>query len=313
MALNPHQPLKKAFQSAADSTGLGKNLTDLYPAVIRKNPLLLLATTRSTFAAVITSLGLNGIMVILDNHNSKAGWCCSTDDGNGWPDVGSGYIAQNSRNFNTQNWYEGLEAMARFGRLFPNVIGYALRNELRAIDGQDNADWYKFVPEAAAAVHRGDPNGLVVIGGINYALDMSFLRTKNLDRKAIGIEKKTLWEFHTYSWSNGETANCPKYQPILDEAAGFLLESRKPWTGPLWLSEFGWAQNGPTSGEVAYYNCVADYVATRDIGWAYWALQGTYYVREGQVAYDEGFGLLNKEWSDWRNASFPTIMAKAWK
>lgn len=313
MALNPDQQVSASFASAAESTGLGQNLTNLYQVIVQKNPSLSSATTRATFGAIIKSLGAQGIMVILDNHNSKAGWCCSNDDGNGWPDVGSGYVAANSRNFNTEQWYQGLEAMSTWGKAFPNVIGYALRNELRAVTGQNNADWYGFVEKAAAAVHRGDPEGLVVIGGINYALDLSFLRTKNFDRVKLGIQKKTVWEFHTYSWSNDQTANCPNYQPIIDNNAGFLLESRKPWTGPLWLSEFGWAQNGPTDREVKYYECVVDYVAKREIGWAYWALQGTYYVREGRVAFDETFGLLNKEWSDWRNASFPTVLAKAWK
>lgn len=312
MALNPHQPVYKSFQSAAESTGLGKNVTDLYKQVIAKNPVLLLATTRSTFAAVITSLGLKGIMVILDNHNSKAGWCCSTSDGNGWPDEASGYVEANSRNFNTQDWYKGLSEMAKFGRWFPNVVGYAIRNELRAVEGQNNADWYDFVEKAAASVHNADPNGLVVLGGIDYALDLSFLRERNFDRKKLGIEKKTVWEFHTYSWSNGETANCSAYKPILDNNAGFLLESRKPYTGPLFLSEFGWAQNGPTAGEVAYYNCVAEWMTERDSSWAYWALQGTYYVREGIANYDEGFGLIDKDWKDWRNASFPQTLGGMW-
>lgn len=311
MALNPSQSVKDSFDAAVVASDL-EPLKVLYASIIQKNPSLSSASTRDTYGAVIQSLGAHGIMVILDNHNSKAGWCCSNDDGNGWPKSASGYNAANSRNFDTQKWFQGLEAMASWGKQYDNVIGYALRNELRAVKGQNNADWYSFVEPAAAAVHRGDPDGLVVIGGVDYALDMSFFRNKPLDRVRLGIQDKTVWEFHTYSWSGSQTGDCAKYVPSLDNNAGFLLESRKPWTGPLWLSEYGWAQENPNALEQSYYTCLVNYIAERDISWAYWALQGTYYLREGRVAYDEGFGLMNKDWSDWRNASFPSILAKAW-
>ncbi|KAH9213505.1 glycosyl hydrolase family 5 protein/cellulase [Leptodontidium sp. 2 PMI_412] len=312
MALNPHEPVYQSFNNAADGTGLGKNLTDLFKKAAVKNPWLLVATTRSTYAAVIASLGARGVMVVLDNHNSKAGWCCSTTDGNGWWKEASGYVEANSRNFAVQDWVNGLSAMAKFGKTFPNVVGYSLRNELRTVQGQNNADWYEFVAKGALAVHQADPEGLVVIGGINYALDLGFLREKNFDRQRLGIEKKTVWEFHTYSWSNSQTANCSGYAPILDSAAGFLLESNKPYTGPLILSEFGWAQDGPTQGEQAYYDCLVGWVEEKDVGWAYWALQGSYYIREGRVDYDETFGLLSRDWKDWRNESFVDVLGGLW-
>ena len=68
-------------------------------------------------------------MVILDNHNSHAIWCCSLVDGNGWWSDAAGYNASNSRNFNTANWLKGLAAMANFSLAHPNVVGLSLRNE----------------------------------------------------------------------------------------------------------------------------------------------------------------------------------------
>lgn len=313
MALNPHQLVSSSFKDAAKESGLGKNVTDLYWEAVKKNPLLLIGTTRSTYAAVIASLGLKGVMVILDNHNSAAGWCCSTNDGNGWWDEASGYVEANSRNFNTANWVAGLEAMASFGKFFPNVVGYALRNELRAVTGQNNSDWYEFVERGAAAVHKGDPEGLVVIGGVNYALELEFLKEKNFDRKKLGIESKTVWEFHSYTWSGSYTNDCTAYKQKLDRDPKFLIESGKAYTGPLWLSEFGWAQNGPSQNEQVYADCLSEWLGENQIGWAYWALQGTYYIREGRVNYDEGFGLMSQDWKGWRNESFPAVWSAAWQ
>ena len=34
--------------------------------------------------AVVNALGEKNVMVILDNHVSTPGWCCSNDDGNGF-------------------------------------------------------------------------------------------------------------------------------------------------------------------------------------------------------------------------------------
>lgn len=36
------------------------------------------------FDAVANELERQHIYVHLDNHISKAGWCCSLEDGNGW-------------------------------------------------------------------------------------------------------------------------------------------------------------------------------------------------------------------------------------
>ena len=202
--------------------------------------------------------------------------------------------------------------MAKFGKTFSNVVGYALRNELRAVPGQNNTDWYEFVQKGASAVHKADVKGLVVIGGVNYALELEFLKTNPLPLKKLGIEAKTVWEFHSYTWSGSYTNDCPAYGVKLDRDPGFLIESGKAYTGPLWLSEFGWAQNGPSGNEQVYYDCLSKWLGKNEVGWAYWALQGSYYIREGRANYDEGFGIMKQDWSGWRNESFPAVWSAAW-
>ena len=313
MALNPNQKVSDSFNAAASATGAGSALTALYTTAVSKNSFLSSATTLGTYSQVITSLESHGIMVILDNHNSHAGWCCSTTDGNGWWPSGFGYDAANSRYFDNAKWIQGLTAMANFGKQFSNVVGLSLRNEFRAVgsqDGNSHADWYKFVAQGAAAIHAANANALIMIGGVSYATDLSYLYSKPLDRSALG--DKVVWEFHSYSWSNSVTGDCPAYTTSLGNVAGYLLTQGKSFTGPLWLSEFGWAQNGPTALEQKYISCLSAYMTNNDADWAYWALQGSYYYREGVVNYDEGFGVLNKDWSGWRNANFVKTIGGMW-
>lgn len=85
------------------------------------------------FQAVVSSLGNNNVMVILDNHISKPGWCCSNSDGNGF--FGDQY-------FDPDLWITGLTRMASMFKGVPNVVGMSLRNELRG-PKQNVNDWYR--------------------------------------------------------------------------------------------------------------------------------------------------------------------------
>ena len=82
---------------------------------------------------MVSNLGANNVMVILDNHISKLGWCCSNDDGNGF--FGDQY-------FDPDLWINGLTKMATIFKGVPNVVGMSLRNEPRG-PKQNLPDWYK--------------------------------------------------------------------------------------------------------------------------------------------------------------------------
>ncbi|KAI7988893.1 hypothetical protein LOK49_LG13G00527 [Camellia lanceoleosa] len=87
------------------------------------NPSIIDHSLISAFQAVVSSLGDNNVMVILDNHISKPGWCCSKFDGSGF--FGDQY-------FNPDLWIKGLTMMASLFKGTPNVVGMSLRNELHA-------------------------------------------------------------------------------------------------------------------------------------------------------------------------------------
>ena len=322
MALNPNQSLSDSFAHAAAPTDANETaMQGQYDSLVEQNPVLNSTdtTTRSTFSTVINALDTSGIKVILDNHVSRASWCCNNTDGNGWWASASGYDDANSRYFDTANWLSGLSAMSTFSKAHPNVVGMSLRNELRADgsqDGNDHADWYDLITQGAKAIHAGNEDLLIMIGGVSSARDSSFLRSQPLDTSA--WPDRTVWEFHSYYWSElPGSAVCAIYEQILGANAGFLLEQDQAYTGPLWLSEFGAAQvlgdggglGGVESGlEQDYLKCLVPYMEGNDADWAIWALQGSYYVRDGVVDFDEGYGLLDHEWKDWRNGTFKAAL-----
>ena len=78
-------------------------------------------------------MGDNDVMVILDNHITVPGWCCSGSDGNGF---------FGDQNFDVNLWLEGLTKMATLFNGVPNVVGMSLRNELRGAR-QNVPDWFR--------------------------------------------------------------------------------------------------------------------------------------------------------------------------
>ena len=72
--------------------------------------------------AVVNSLSSLKVGIILDNHMSKADWCCSGSDGNGlW------YTDK----FSEDDWITGLKTLVERYKQVKYVVGIDLRNELR--------------------------------------------------------------------------------------------------------------------------------------------------------------------------------------
>ncbi|KAI1434922.1 glycoside hydrolase family 5 protein [Xylaria sp. CBS 124048] len=322
-ALSPNVPLSQSFTNAATAAGVNVSaMQDAYRQLIKKNSALAgKTTTRDAYAAVIAALWKRGVMTILDNHNSKAGWCCSLTDGNGWWDKGAAYNAANSRYFNTANWLAGVESMAAWAGTQPGVIGLGLRNEIREflLQGTINgrADWYDYLRQAAARVHRANPDVLVLMGGTQSATDLTHLRTEgNIDWRA--WRGKHVWEWHAYAFTVTyalAAGNCALTRDAYGLFDGFVLVQNQSYTAPLMLTEFGFgmtggpaANHGLSDKESKYFQCLSDYLQSNDAEWAIWALMGSYYVREGTVDRDEGYGVMDHDWVGLRNKALPGML-----
>lgn len=162
----------------------------------------------------------------------------------------------------------------------------------------------RYMQEGAEVVHSANPNLLVILSGLDYDKDLSFLQLK---QPTLTFTNKLVYELHWYGfsdggdWENGNLNNvCSSVVKSTLLRGGFLLE--QGW--PLFLSEFGFDQSGTHLTDNRYLTCFLSVAAEWDLDWALWALEGSYYLREGVVAYDESYGLLTWDWCKARNPGF---------
>nr|POE76007.1 endoglucanase e1 [Quercus suber] len=278
--------VRQSFQS------LG--LSDTISGIQANNPSIIDLPLIKAFQAVVSSLGANNVMVILDNHVSKPGWCCSNSDGNGF--FGDKY-------FNPDLWIKGLTQMATIFNGVSNVVGMSLRNELRG-PRQNVNDWYRYMQKGAEAVHSANPDVLVILSGLSYDKDLSFLRNQQVNLTFTG---KLVFEMHWYGFSDGQawlSGNpnqvCGRVVDNMMRLSGFLLD--QGW--PLLVSEFGMDLRGTNVNDNRYINCFLATVAELDLDWALWTLVGSYYLREGVIGLNEVYGVLDWSWCENRNSSF---------
>ncbi|CDY34588.1 BnaC03g56880D [Brassica napus] len=228
------------------------------------------------------------------NHLTKPGWCCANDDGNGF--FGDQF-------FDPTVWTAALRKMAAtFDGVF-NVVGMSLRNELRG-PKQNVNDWFKYMQQGAEAVHSANKNVLVILSGLNFDADLSFVRSRPVN---LSFTRKLVFELHWYAFSDGNlwaTSNpndiCGRVLKRLGNRGNFLLNKGLP----LFLSEFGIDQRGGNANDNRYLGCLSGWAAENDVDWSLWALTGSYYLREGVVGMIEYYGALDSDWNSVRNSSF---------
>lgn len=158
--------------------------------------------------------------------------------------------------------------------------------------------------KGAEAVHSANPDVLVILSGLNFDADLSFLAQKQVN---LSFSGKLVFEIHWYGFSDGpawKTGNpnqvCGRVKENVMRRGGYLLG--QGW--PLFVSEFGVDQRGSNVNDNRYLNCFLGVAAELDWDWALWTLVGSYNMRDGVVGMDEHYGLLSWDWCGTRNWSF---------
>ncbi|KAL5747583.1 hypothetical protein ACOSP7_024592 [Xanthoceras sorbifolium] len=275
-------------QSTVTQTLDSLKLTETKQGIAKNNPALLNMTHVQAYEAVVDELGRQGLMVVLDNHVSNPKWCCADNDGNGF---------FGDTDFDPQEWERGLVDVAQQFTNKTQVVAMSLRNELRG-PRQNPSDWYKYISEGAKLVHGVNPDVLVVVSGLSYGTDLSFLKNQPL---GVNLDNKLVYESHWYSWTI-VNKDCAESKQVVYDHSGFVMDGDNPV--PLFLGEFGIDQRGTSEADNKFFNCFMEYAAQYDFGWSLWALQGSYYLREGQLEHEEVFGVLNANWDTIRNPEF---------
>jgi endoglucanase len=261
---------------------------------------------------VIAALTHAGIMVILDNHNSDAEWCCSTTDGNS--------LWYNS-DYPQANWIADWQGIVTRYKSNPMVIGVDLRNEPRSPatwGGSAADDWHAAAELGGNAVLGVNPNLLVFVEGVNYALDLSGVANLPVQLNA---PNQLVYEAHNYSFDDSGLNGYSSYLSQINSAWGYLVTGSNPQ--PLWIGEFGTCNtantcvNSGSNGDGGYwFNILTAYIQQNSVDWTYWAVNGTESTGSGRTyGAAETYGVLNAAWNSTANseqtARLQSIMVNA--
>ena len=238
----------------------------------------------------IDALAREGVYVILDNHVSRADWCCYEGDGNAlW----------HSPAYPEKNWLADWRFMARRYKNQPAVIGADLRNELRfgaTWGGKDPAlDWHAASERGGNAILAENPNLLIFVEGIDYALDLSgFVRLP----VKLNVPNRLVYSAHDYPFSHKGIRSYDDYLQAVESKWAFLRQQSET---PLWIGEFGTCQeprcldsSDPTQEGFWFRNFIR-FLHETDLDWCYWPLNGTQLSGHTRKFGDlESYGVLNR-------------------
>jgi endoglucanase len=247
--------------------------------------------------AVIAALASAHIMVILDNHVSRADWCCSETDGNGlWYNT----------DYPEDHWLADWKAIARRYRNQPWVIGADLRNELRSgatWGGSDpKLDWHAAAERGGNAVLSANPRLLIMVEGPEYSTNLS-----GFDKLPVHlpVPDRLVYSPHAYHDQKHPFANLDEMKQGYEARVGYLFHAQP--AVPLWVGEFGTCQNLDCGANSDWFRLFIRLLQQDDrLSWSYWPLNGT--QSSGMTRkYDnvETYGLLSP---DYKSIAAPQIV-----
>jgi endoglucanase len=295
------------------------------PSTVAANPDLAGMTPWQVYQACVASLTAAGIMVIPNFHLLYRGWCCSLSDTNGlWWNSNWPYSTFLSI------WQQVATAFA--GN--PLVIGFDIKNEPRQAtingqvlnptwgDGDTQTDFRWLYQQAGDVILAINPDALIFCEGINSAGNLTGVASYPVQ---LAVPDRVVYSIHDYpqGWSPAETQAA--YIASQHSNAGYVTTAGEPYTAPLWIGEFGVANDsmaaigaGPVSygdglgaGPVSqpYGNWWSNFLAwayeRADLDWCCWHLSGTHVQgttpSTNQLQYNLGDrcwdGLYAQDWS----------------
>jgi endoglucanase len=247
------------------------------------------------FDAVVRALTSEGLLVILDNHNSNAEWCCGNDGNTLW---------YNS-DYPESSWISDWEGMAERYRDNPLVIGADLRNEPRinaTWGGSASTDWHAAAERGGDAVQSVNPNLLIFVEGVNYALDLTGVAALPIQ---LSVPYHLVYETHDYSFDYSNLSGYSELAADLNQKWGYILTPNQPYIAPVWLGEFGNCHTAAAcissrsqgSGGL-WFASLRQYLTNKDVDWGWWAVNGTETTGSGRIyGSEETYGVLNPYWN----------------
>ncbi|CAJ1449668.1 unnamed protein product [Effrenium voratum] len=166
------------------------------------NPELQALTPLEIFDAKVQALTDAGLVVILNNHVSHRGWCCSADDGEGlWY----------TKTFTEAQWLAHLGMLTRRYRTNPRVVGFDIRNEIRsgaegvpiwappsaAEDEKEN--WAVAAKKGSLEVLAANSDMLVIVSALEYSMYLCDVPRYPLHMEP-ALQGRLIYTAHEYDW-----------------------------------------------------------------------------------------------------------------
>ena len=154
------------------------------------------STAMGVLDCQIRELTSRGLMVILNSHNSQAGWVGVYE----MVPQGLWHLP----GYPTSDWLASLTALASRYRSNPLVVGIDIRNEIHDQDGtvitwgqsdDIETDWKVATLAADAAIREVNPDLLVIVSGLCMGYDIRALQDLQ------NYRSKFVFTVHIYPWS----------------------------------------------------------------------------------------------------------------
>lgn len=302
------------------------------PSTVAANPDMTQMTPWQAYQAVVEALTGAGLMVIPNCHLLYRGWCCSLQDTNGlwW-----------NGNWTTGQFIANWRQVASTFASNPLVVAHDVKNEPRQStingtvyvptwgDGNQQTDFRWLYQETGNAILASDPAALIICEGINGGGDLTGVAAHPV---VLNTPDRVIYSIHDYP--QGWPASEPQasYIAAQHNSAGYITVAGQPFTAPLWIGEFGVANDcmaalgGPVSygdglgaGPVSqgYGNWWANFQAwahvRADLDWCTWHLSGTHVQGTAPSTNQLQYARGDRCWDglfaqDWQGPANPAVI-----
>jgi endoglucanase len=261
------------------------------PDLLAANTDLVGSRALDVFHAVVDALTDAGLAVIINNHITRARWCC---DGNlcdaTWSNDYLGSLCTVSQT--EDEWMENWETIMRPHVRNPFVVGADLRNEVRSPWGRFT--WYTWATAAEKAAGRLlhlQPDWLIIVEGVQSANDVSGARLRPIE---LTVSNRLVYSAHVYGWS-GWGSLSPYWKRSYES---FATDMQNNWAyllaenvAPVWIGEIG-VPEVPNQGDLHYWKNLIRYLKECDADFGYWAINPRK-TRENEL---ETYALVEDDW-----------------
>lgn len=279
--------------------------------LVKANPDLAGLRALDVLEAVTTTLTEEGIAVIVNNHITRATWCCGANPCDAaWANdylLGICKVTQTEDDW-IRNWET---VMARFTNN-SLVIGADLRNEVRGLWG--TMPWSKWARAAERCGNRLlalNPNWLIVVEGTESSNDLRGVRGRPVK---LDVANRLVYSAHVYAWSGWGSfggrfskRSYGSFRESMREHWGYLLEGD---SAPVWVGEVGAPRVPASVGDVRYWRNLWRYLGEVDADFGYWALN----PRKAAGNVSESYAVVGDDWVtavlDYRMMSMVEAMRK---